>query len=155
MANKTKPQVRSSNAADIGIGRRLRLTHLAFSQALRDELKKDGFSFGQFVHLERLWEEDGLTQVELSKRVGVQMASSTAVIAQLDELKLITRVRDAVDKRKIIVNLTAKGAALREPLLARVRATNVVARVGLSAAELTQLFSLLERILDNLHDAHS
>lgn len=135
----------TSRVAEIGLGRRLRRTHLAFSHGLRIELRKNGFTFGQFVHLERLWDEDGLTQAELSSRVGVQMASSTSVLVELEELGLIRRNRSAEDRRKVIVHLTDAGRAAREPMLKRVKAANRAARKGMSPEEIQILFSLLDR----------
>ena len=44
---------------------------MAFSREFRARLADRGFTFGEFIHLERLWQEDGLNQKELSRRVGI------------------------------------------------------------------------------------
>ena len=46
------------------------------------------------------------------------MASSTAILDSLEAEGLITRVRNASDRRKINVFLTPAGAALKKPLMA-------------------------------------
>ena len=55
---------------------------------------------GQFQHLRNLWVENGLTQAELSRRIGIEMASSTAILDSLEAAKFITRVRNTTDRRR-------------------------------------------------------
>jgi DNA-binding MarR family transcriptional regulator len=135
---------------EIGLGKRLRLAHMAFSRALREELAKEKMTFGQFVHLERLWEEDGLTQTELSARVGVETASSTIVLDELQRLALIDRKRDDDDRRRINVFLTDAGRRLKRQLLGRVKVVNRVAREGMSKDEVALTFEVLDQIKGRL-----
>ena len=93
-----------------------------------------GVTFGQFQHLRNLWVEDGLTQAELSRRIGIEMASSTAILDSLEAAKLITRVRNAADRRKINVFLTPAGAALEKALMACAADANKRASKGLSTS---------------------
>lgn len=139
---------------NIGIGKRLRLAHIAFARGMRVELADAGVTFGQFVHLERLWSEDGLTQVELSRRVGVEMASSTSILVELEALGLIRRARGEADRRKIFVHLTAKGREVAGPILENVKAVNKVARRGISDDELNAAFAVLETITANLNEKY-
>jgi MarR family transcriptional regulator for hemolysin len=100
--------------------------------------------------LRQLWQEDGLAQVELSRRIGIETASSTAVIDQLEKLGLIRRKRDAADRRRIIVNLTSSGRTLEKPLDGCAIAVNLRARSGLTNAQIASLFETIEKIIDNL-----
>src|ERR1700749_1733636 len=93
------------NVPDIGLGMKLRDGNAVFNKALREELARHDITFSQYQHLRQLWQEDGLAQVELSRRIGIETASSTAVIDQLEKLGLIRRRRDAADRRRIIVSL--------------------------------------------------
>jgi len=138
----------------IGLGKRLRLAHMAFSRALRMELAKADVSFGQFVHLERLWEQDGLTQKELSARVGVETASSTTILAELERLGFVTRERSAEDGRAIVVRLTARGRGLRPTLLEAASRVNALARANLDDEALTRIYSALDSIADELARAY-
>ncbi len=141
------------NRAGIGIGKSLRLANITFNRAMRLELAREGVTFGQYIHLERLWVEDGISQVELSQRVGVKVASSTSVIAELERLKLIKRTRDLGDKRRLSVFLTPKGAEMEGRVLAAARRVNHVARSDLGAGELKTLFALLDKITDAVNAA--
>lgn len=139
---------------EIGIGKRLRFAHMAFARGMRTELADAGITFGQFVHLERLWDEDGLTQVELSRRVGVEMASSTSVLADLEKRGWICRKRGTTDRRKVFVHLTREGRKLAGPVLSKVKAVNRVARRGIAARDVADLFTVLEAMAANLNEAY-
>jgi DNA-binding MarR family transcriptional regulator len=136
--------------ASIGLGRRLRTAHMSFSRALRVELEKEGVTFGQFVHLERLWKEDGLPQAELSARVGVEAGSSTSILAELEAAGLVERRRDAEDRRSIRVHLTSRGSKLEASLMRRAAEVNLKARKGMSERDVQALFTALELVVENL-----
>jgi DNA-binding MarR family transcriptional regulator len=121
---------------------------MAFSRALRLELAKYNVTFGQFVHLEQLWNEDGLTQTELSRRVGVETASSTSILDQLEKQGLIERRRNRRDRRKINVHLTKEGAALQTDLVGAAIEVNRIARSGLSTSEVSTLILNLRRMTE-------
>src|SRR6185503_429111 len=124
-----------------GIGMLLRDADTAFNRYLTAQLAAHGVTFGQFQHLRNLWVENGLTQAELSRRIGIEMASSTAI--------LITRVRNTTDRRKINVFLTPAGAALEKALMACAADANKRASKGLTQAEVVQLFALAGQIIEN------
>jgi DNA-binding MarR family transcriptional regulator len=147
-----RPQRRSGVPArppKTGIGMLLRDADTAFNRYLTAQLAEHGVTFGQFQHLRNLWVENGLTQAELSRRIGIEMASSTAILDALEAEKLITRVRNAADRRKINVFLTPAGAALEVPLMACAADANARASTGLRKAEVAQLFSIAGRIIEN------
>jgi DNA-binding MarR family transcriptional regulator len=132
-----------------GIGMLLRDADSAFNRYLTAQLAAHGVTFSQFQHLRNLWVEDGLTQAELSRRIGIEMASSTTVLDSLEAEKLVTRVRNAADRRKINVFLTSAGAALEVPLMICALDANKRASKGLSKAEVVQLFAIAGQIIEN------
>ena len=136
----------------VGLGVLLRTADMAFNRTLREQLAAHDITFSQFQHLWQLWSSDGLAQVELSRRIGIETASSTAVIDQLEKRGLIRRRRDAADRRRINVTLTAAGRALQGPLTECAAAVNARARARLSAREVKVLFDLVGRIVDNLRN---
>lgn len=136
--------------AEIGIGWHLRRAHMAFSRAFRHELAKVDVSFGQFVHLQKLWENDGPTQAELSRAVGIETASSTTILDELERLGFVRRVRNPKDRRKINVYLTEAGLALKPVLLERARVVNLCARKNLKPKDVEALFAVLDDITDAL-----
>jgi MarR family transcriptional regulator, organic hydroperoxide resistance regulator len=127
----------------------LREADAAFNRYLTAQLAVHGVTFGQFQHLRNLWVEDGLTQAELSRRIGIEMASSTTILDSLESDGLITRVRNTADRRKLNVFLTPAGTALEAPLMACAADANKRASKGLSKPELAQLFSIAGQIIEN------
>ncbi|HWV43537.1 MAG: MarR family transcriptional regulator [Pseudolabrys sp.] len=134
----------------IGIGKLLRRSHLAFSKLLRDRLKDHDVSFSEFVHLERLWYDDGLNQTELSRRVGIETASSTTVLDALEKRGYIRRERDARDRRNVRVFLEPAGAEIEAKLLDCAAGINAIAREGLSKADIAEFFRIGAIIAGNL-----
>jgi len=149
LARTTKNPGKRGRPPAIGIGMLLREADTAFNRYLRVELAAHRVTFGQFQHLRNLWVENGLTQAELSRRIGIEMASSTAILDSLEATGLITRVRNAADRRKINVHLSPAGAALEKPLMACAAKANREARRGLTDAEVATVFAHVGRIIAN------
>lgn len=134
----------------IGLGRLLREADMTFNRALREELARYDVTFSQYQHLWQLWKEDGLPQFELSRRIGIETASSTSVIDQLERHELITRRRDAADRRRIVVSLTTAGKKLETPLDSCAIAVNRRARSLLSSKEIAALYDTIRKVIAGL-----
>jgi DNA-binding MarR family transcriptional regulator len=137
----------------VGLGVLLRTADMTFNRTFRDELARHDLTFSQFQHLWNLFDDGVLAQVELSRRIGIETASSTAVINQLEKRGLIRRERDLHDRRRINVSLSPAGRALEKPLTDSASAVNALARKGLSKKEIEMLFDIMERIVGNLRSA--
>jgi len=146
----TQPHVPRPRIPVIGLGQLLREADMTFNRALRAELARYDVTFSQFQHLWQLWKDDGLPQFELSGRIGIENASSTAVIDQLEKRGLIARRRDHQDRRRIIVSLTPAGRALQGPLDECALAVNRRARRNLSPEEIVALVTTAQKLIDNL-----
>jgi DNA-binding MarR family transcriptional regulator len=136
----------------VGLGVLLRTADMTFNRVFRDDLSRFDMTFSQFQHLWQLFERDGMAQVELSRLVGIETASSTAVIDQLEKRGLIRRVRDPADRRRIVVTLTPAGRKLERPLTKSAVSVNALARQGLSKADIEALYATIERIVRNLRE---
>lgn len=145
-----RPVENAAEPPPIGIGKLLRRSHLAFSKLLRNRLKDHDVSFSEFVHLERLWYDDGLNQTELSRRVGIETASSTTVLDALEKRGYIRRERDARDRRNVQVFLEPAGAEIEAKLLECAAGINAIARDGLSKADIAEFFRIMAIIAGNL-----
>jgi DNA-binding MarR family transcriptional regulator len=120
------------------------------AQELQSLLAPHGIPIGMWYFLRALWEEDGLTQRELSERVGAMAPTTVEQLRKMEQSGLIERVRSVEDRRRIHVSLTAKGKALRSELLPYAAAVNDAALVGLSNMEVSYLRLMLDRIRTNL-----
>jgi MarR family transcriptional regulator, organic hydroperoxide resistance regulator len=128
----------------------LREADMTFNRALTDELSRAQVTFSQYQHLWQLWKEDSLPQFELSRRIGIEVSSSTAVIDQLEQRGLIARRRDPADRRRVIMTLTPAGKKLERPLNDCAIAVNRKARSNISHEEIAALFDTIAKITNNL-----
>ena len=135
-----------------GLGYLIRSTHKAFSRRLAGELARHGISFKHYFYLRALLEEDGISQIELSERVGMQRATVTTVLATLEAKGYVRRVRDPDDARSRRVVLTPKGRRLREPLLKTIDTIQRVASSGISSADLRHFRAVCEHMARNLDE---
>ena len=142
----------AASQAPAGVGKLLRRAHRSYSRKLQERLADYGVSLAQYLHLRELWEMNGITQVELSQKVGIEKASSTAVLDALEKQKLIVRVRNAQDRRKVNVYLTPAGQKIRDVLGPAAKGIAAQAVGDLPEAELDVLFSVLNRMIANLEE---
>lgn len=134
------------------LGYKIRYAYRAFVRALAEELGPYRVTTGQWSALRVLWEEEGLSQVELAQRMMVEKASLTPVLKAMATQGLITRIRNADDRRKVNIFLTAAGRRLKNKILPLVGKINNRATRRLSAAEVHQLHTLLARLMINLQN---
>jgi len=99
-----------------GIMSLLRDAHRAASRILAQRIAPYGVSIGQWPFLRALWQEDGLTQRELSHRVGMMEPTTVTALSGMERGGLIRRQRNAQDRRKLNVFLSDKGRQLENDL---------------------------------------
>lgn len=107
---------------------------------------------GSWFFLRALWQADGMTQRQLSQKVGIQEAATGAVLDKLEQAGFVRRVRNADDRRKINVFLTPAGRGLAKELLPIVLEMNEQILEGFSEAERGLFRDFLNRVRGNLGD---
>jgi MarR family transcriptional regulator, organic hydroperoxide resistance regulator len=153
-----KPQKRSTPAAgevdfpfSESIGYQVRATHRSLQRLLQYKIEPHGITLGMWYFLRALWHEDGLTQRELSNRVGTMEPTTLSAILNMEKKGLVRRARDRDDRRKWHIHLTPKGRAFKGKLIPLAREVVVTAVKGLSPGEVTQLLKGLAEVQKNLH----
>lgn len=129
----------------------VRTAHRAFQRELEARIAPHGVSRGQWYFLRILWEEDGLTQRELSDAVGMMEPTTVIAIRSLEKSGFVTRVRNEQDRRKINIFLTDKAKELRGVLLPMAMDVNAAAMAGLSPEHLSLFKDLLRHMSNNLN----
>lgn len=132
------------------IGYLTRIAFRAFSRALEVRTSPHGVSSGQWRFLRVLWQEDGLTQRELSRRVGMREPTTVIALKSLERSSFVTRQKSVEDRRKAHVFLTPEARALEAVLLPAVAEVNAIALAGLSEAEIAVLRKSLGQVGRNL-----
>ena len=132
------------------IGYLTRIAFRAFSRSLEVRTSPHGVSSGQWRFLRVLWREDGLTQRELSRRVGMREPTTVVALKSLERSGFVTRQKSVEDRRKAHVFLTPEARALEAVLLPAVAEVNASALTGLSEAEVAVLRKALIQVGRNL-----
>lgn len=73
-----------------------------------------GLTYPQYLVMLVLWENAPQTIGSLGKRLHLDSGTLTPLVKRLAVNGLVTRTRDTVDERRVLVSLTEKGQALRE-----------------------------------------
>ncbi|MGH3481936.1 MAG: MarR family winged helix-turn-helix transcriptional regulator [Nocardioidaceae bacterium] len=131
------------------------VNHLArlLAQALRRRIEADGVVPGQFAQLLALYEQDGLTQSELSRRVRIEQPTMALTLKRMERDGLVERVPDPSDGRRALVMLTERARRLETDLTTAAREVNAIAVEGLTRAEADAFMRTLDRLIANLDPA--
>jgi DNA-binding MarR family transcriptional regulator len=135
---------------DNSAGYLVRDTHLLFAKALRTRLQSHQITPGQWYFLRALWDEEGLSQRELSRRVGTTEPTTVSALRLLARSGMIERVRNPKDRRTINIYLTDKARDMKSELMPVAIEVNDLATAGLSRDEFLQLRDLLQKMRNNL-----
>jgi DNA-binding MarR family transcriptional regulator len=132
------------------IGYLSRLNFRMFARALEQLTLPHGVSGGQWRSLRVLWETDGLTQKELSERVGIKEATIVYTVRSLINAGLAQRVRCTDDRRKFYISLTPKARRLRTQLMPKVQTVNELAVEGIDPKDVAIARRVMAQTCANL-----
>ena len=121
----------------------------AVTRAYGQLLAEVGLTYPQYLTLLALWGADGQLSVgALGERLRLASATPTPRRTRREAAGLGARRRDAADERRVLVELTAEGWAVRE----RVATVpmQLLATLDLSRDQADQLRDLLEKLLVSL-----
>jgi DNA-binding MarR family transcriptional regulator len=128
----------------------VRDAHRAFQKLLEKRIAAYGITRGQWYFLRVLWIEDGLSQRELSARVGMMEPTTVIALRSMEKTGLIRRARTSEDKRVAKVWLTTKAKRVREQMLLLARGINEDACHGLSREEFETFRRAITHMTGNL-----
>ncbi len=128
----------------------VRDAHRAFQRLLERRIAPHGVTRGQWYFLRVLWTEDGLSQRELSARVGMMEPTTVIALRSMEKAGLIRRVRSKDDRRKTHVWLTGKAVRMRDGLLALARGINDQADDGISRDDIAVFRRVIAKMTKNL-----
>ena len=108
---------------------------------------------GAWYYLRILWNEDGLTQRDLSEMTHVAENTTAIVIKAMIADGLVERRRDPLNGRKVRITLTDSGRSLKEKILPYAAMINAVATADIPAAEIEACLITLQKLARNLEAA--
>src|SRR5688572_3919113 len=92
--------------------------------------------------------QEGSYATEIAPQLGTESTSLSRIISSLEEKKLIQRMADKNDKRKIKIVLTSKGKAQKELAKNIVRNFNHLAEVKLGKEKIADFYKTLDEIVE-------
>jgi len=133
-----------------------RLAHLikdatrGLVRSLQRRLVEHSVSFGHWTFLRILWEQDGLTQRELSEQAGVMEPTALAALHALEKLGYVERKKRPGDAKKIHVTLTPAGRDLKRKLVPLAEEVNRIALRGVPRSHVGITRRTLLAVVENL-----
>lgn len=119
-------------------------TSRSFTALYRPMLEELGLTYPQYLVLLLLWERDQATVNELGEALQLDSGTLSPLLKRMETASLIRRRRSAEDERRVEIELTEDGVALRQ------RASLIPQRLaeasGVSPEELQQLCATLGKL---------
>jgi DNA-binding MarR family transcriptional regulator len=131
----------------------VRDAHRAFQHLLEKRIAPHGVTRGQWYFLRVLWTEDGLSQRELSARVGMMEPTTVIALRSMEKAGLIRRLRSTNDRRVTHVSLTPKAKRMRDGLLDRARPIKAAADGAIDRNDIAVFRRVIMQMTANL-DRH-
>ena len=114
---------------------------LAMTKLYKPLLEPLGLTYPQYLAMLVLWEGDGVTVSQLGERLMLDSGTLTPLLKRLEAAGLVQRLRDSADERRVLLQLTREGRALKRRALAVPEAVACAA-----GCELDELASLTARL---------
>jgi len=135
---------------NLSLGYLFKEAHAAYTTALRRKLKPYGITLAQWYFLRELWQHEGLTQRQLSRRMKISEPTAATALRLMERRGLICREQNESDLRGLHILLTEKGRSLRNSVLAKVLTVNSEAARGLSKDTIKKIQVGVRAMIDNL-----
>jgi DNA-binding MarR family transcriptional regulator len=114
---------------------------LAMTKLYKPLLDPLGLTYPQYLVMLVLWQADGLTVSQIGERLALDSGTLTPLLKRLEGAGLVQRLRDTTDERRVLLQLTPVGRALKARA---VRVPQTIAAA--SGCEMNELSSLTARL---------
>ncbi|MFZ5681275.1 MAG: MarR family transcriptional regulator [Bradyrhizobiaceae bacterium] len=86
----------------------------AFTRLYKPLLDPLGLTYPQYLVMAVLWEKDGRTVGEIGEKLLLESSTLTPLLKRLETAGMVRRTRDQDDERVVRIQLTPKGAELKQ-----------------------------------------
>jgi DNA-binding MarR family transcriptional regulator len=137
--------------ASESIGLLMRIGLRGLRAAFKAVLARHKIQWSAWYYLRVLWEADGISQRELTQRVGAMQPNTVSTLRTMEKAGLVRIERPESDRRSTKVWLTPKARRLMRRVLPEIRAArDWLALDGFSDREEAELKRLLNKLCDNV-----
>ena len=120
--------------------------NLILQHELDEQLKRYQLDIKLWPVLFELWQQEGISQTELSKRCDVANYTMTRMLDHLQDLKLITRHQELDNRRTFQIYLTDNAKAMERDVILEVQRVNEKFLCHLSIEDGEEFIRLLQQI---------
>ena len=124
----------------------------AFQRMIEQRIAPFGVTRGQWYFLRALWIEDGLSQRELSARVGTREPTTVTALRSMEKDGYVRRVQSREDRRRTHVWLTAAGRRREKQVLPVARQIVDEAERGIAVRDVEAFRRTITRMTKNLDE---
>jgi MarR family transcriptional regulator for hemolysin len=117
-------------------------------------LKPHGITHAYTYFLMELYQQDGLTQSEMHKRIGIEQPTAVRTLDRMERDGLILREQSPTDRRALFIKLTDKGKQHKETILGCTKELNSFALRGFTDNNRALFDQLINQLNSNLEGAH-
>lgn len=137
---------------DSSIGYLVGRTSRSIMKRLSKKFIQAGFdiTYEQWSVLVHLFNQDGLSQNELSLMAVKDKASITRLVNALEKKNIVLRINDQLDKRSRLIYLTNKAKELKKDLLLVVEELTSEAQANISQEEMELCKAVLNKVFSNM-----
>jgi DNA-binding MarR family transcriptional regulator len=125
---------------------------LAMTKLYKPLLEPLGLTYPQYLVMLVLWERDGITVSQLGDRVALDSGTLTPLLKRLEASQLVHRLRDAADERRVLLQLTPTGRALKAKAITVPE--QVACASGCELGELAALTARLKALRDQINESN-
>ena len=117
---------------------------MAVSRTYKPWLDQIGLTYPQYLVMCVLWEEDDQTIGSIAARLDLEPSTITPLVKRLEQAGRVTRQRNPLDERQVMVMLTEQGRAVRAET--RALADALYNKSGMTPAEVADLNSRVKAL---------
>ncbi|MGM9486188.1 MarR family winged helix-turn-helix transcriptional regulator [Ideonella sp. YS5] len=153
MAKTPSPSKPAANwlALDMQLCFGLYSASLAMTKLYKPLLAPLGLTYPQYLVMLVLWEEDSQAVSAIGDRLTLDSGTLTPLLKRLEAAGLVQRLRDAVDERRVLIQLTPAGRSMKA------RASSIPQQIlcatDCQLDEVSSLTQRLKSLRDNLTQA--
>jgi DNA-binding MarR family transcriptional regulator len=119
-----------------------------------DALTAEGLRRQHYTVLSALAERGAASQAALGRRLLIDRSDMHGLLGELEQNGLVARVRDPIDRRRMLVELTPAGARALKRLDRRIEAAQDALVAPLSTSDRRELQRLLTQLVEHHSRAH-
>lgn len=134
------------------VGLLVRYTFRSFTRMLQILVSPFGLTAAEFRVLRTLATGGALTQVQIASLAGMDRPYAALVVKQLRDKEMIDTCADPIDRRRVALSLSARGAAITDTIANELADVNRASVEGIPARHLAIFSEVSVRMRQNLDD---